>query len=159
MRTAAAGCCAVLCASAVVVAWVQERPALDGADAVAFTAGALRAAGIGGATVAPDAEAGFFRPAASTLPATAVWVTEATVEGGRLQVYVDRLAAQAVFVDEAADGGGLLLTPHQFAMLDGYTHDPALGRRLQRNVAATAAGVIGAAVAAMLALRTRKPRE
>jgi hypothetical protein len=158
VRIAGAAVCAAVCAVAPAVAWLQDRPALDGADAVAFTAGALRAAGVAGATVAASAEAGFYRPAASTSPETAVWVTEATVAGGRLDVYVDRFAAQAIFVDERADSGGLLLTPHQFAMLDGYTHDPALGRRLRRNLAATVAGSIGAVVAVMLTVRFVKDK-
>lgn len=142
---------------AVVVlgAWLQPRPDLTRGDARRFTRDVLEAAGLDEVEVTPLVTAAKDPPPATQPGAVTldVWVTAATVEGGLVSLSVDRNAAQAVrFLDLGSDGDAFL-TEAQQDLIDGYDTDPALQRRVRRNVAATVAGGLGLAVALALARR------
>ena len=156
----AAVAAAVVLLASVLVAWLESRPTLDAEDARRFAVGALNAAGFEQVSTAPEIGAG-----ASPVGASEgnedfrVWIVEAEVEGGSLELDVDRSEAQAVRVVDAADGGGPLLDNDQVRIIDDYSRNPDLDDRFRRDLAASVAGVLGAAVALTLAAKTRRAVE
>ena len=132
----------------MVVAWQQDRPDLDADDARAYTENALEHLGFGKVVVAPRVAATVYNPQSGGEPIR-VWQTAATVEGGRVQLLVQRDAGVAVFVeDRTSDGTEQLLTDEQFRELAEYEHDSPLDDHIRRNVIASIAGVLVVAVAA-----------
>lgn len=159
MRRRVARLCAAVMVGAVVAAWLAPRPDLTREDARRFTREVLEAAGFDDVEVTPLVTAAKDPPPSDQPDAVTldVWITAATVEEGLVSLSVDRNAAQAVrFLDQGTGGEGFL-TARQQERIDDYDTDPALQRRLRRNVAVTGAGALGAAAALALARRLRPP--
>ncbi|CAN5865178.1 hypothetical protein BH24ACT3_BH24ACT3_07550 [soil metagenome] len=143
IRTAIGVACAVVAVAAVLVGWVggpPERPDLDADGARRFTAEALADAGLDEARVGDDVRAGTFDPEDADTPPLDVWRTEARLEGGDIELAIDRETGRAVELNDAIDGDNLL-TDDQFDQLGAFSL-PFDGRRdwfVEQAVASVAA--------------------
>ncbi|CAN5260645.1 hypothetical protein BH18ACT4_BH18ACT4_00410 [soil metagenome] len=145
--------CALVLVVAVQAAWLQSRPPVTRDDARGFAREALEAAGFRSVQVAAAVAPGRDEPPPSATDAETidVWVTASTVEAGTIVLWVDQSEAQATRAFGTGGDGAPIITCEQYEVLDDYTRDPALARRLRRNVTATVAGVIGLLVALRIA--------
>lgn len=141
--------------AAVAAAWLQPRPDLTREDARRFTADVLEAAGLDDVEVTPLVTSAKDPPPPTQPDAVTldVWVTAATVERGLVSFSVDRNAAQVVRYLDQGPGGEAFLSESQQRRIDDYDTDPALQRRIRRNVGGTVAAALGAGVAIALARR------
>lgn len=104
----------------------SRQPAMTAADARAYTEGALAAIGLRNVTVAPE-----ITPATYGSDEVPVWETRATVDGGTVELSIEREGVYVRFVRDAATGGGSLLTDQQVAALEDFHADPAGDRRAE----------------------------
>jgi hypothetical protein len=145
VRVAAPALCALVALAAVVGAWLEPRPDLERADAREFAQGALTAAGFERVRVSNQVGA---EVDTEGTEAVQVWVTTSRVQGGEVELWVDRSVAQAVRVSsEPSD----LVSDAAFERLDDFDDDPLLDERIRRNLAVTVAGLLGAAVSFVIA--------
>jgi hypothetical protein len=149
-RFVASALCALVCMSAVAIAWHASRPSLTAADARAFTQRALASANVADVRVHADSSAGTFVPSGGgeTRP---VWITRADVGAGTLQMSIDQQRGTILRLDDT-NGSAYLLDDAQAKGLAGRHDYPSLDFRLRRNYFATFAGVLGASAAVSLSL-------
>lgn len=156
MRAVAAAL-ALVALGVVTVAWLQSPDDLTRHDAVRVAEGAFDAAGVDGALVDPDAEAGRYVPG-DDRRGIAVWKTSATVEGGTVQLWLARSDGESVFLDDRApDGSSQLLTESQFRLLADHFENPAVDRQVRRNMVLTVAAAAVALVAVRVTAATSRP--
>jgi len=134
---------------AVAIGWLQSPDQISAADAVTVASHSFRAAGVRGAVVDPSPAAGVYEPPAggSKVP---VWKTTTKVKGGTIKLWLTRADAESVFLDDRApDGAAQLLTDAQFTTLADHYENPAVGRKVRRNLLLT----VAAALIVLLAVR------
>ena len=150
VRPVLSALCAIVAVGAVLGAWFQARPSLAASDARDVAARALAAAGVTGVRVLEDVSEGTFTPQTGG-ESRAVWMAQAVVDGGTVQLSIDRRRGRVVRVDDT-NGPGYVLTEAQVKGLGGQHDYETLDRRSRRNYFATAAAVLAVCTAVALAV-------
>lgn len=133
------------------VGWLQTPGKITGREAVQTARHAFAAAGLADAEVRPRAEAGDYSVGTGKAPIE-VWKTFAALEGGTVELWLAQADGESVFLDDRTpDGTSHLLTDAQFQELADHDENPALGRRVRRNLALTLAAALVALVAVTFA--------
>lgn len=134
---------------AIAIGWLQSPSHITRADAVTVATHSFDAAGVRGAVVDPRPSAGLYEPPSGG-PKVPVWKTSAKVKGGTIKLWLTRADAESVFLDDRApDGASQLLTDTQFRKLADHYENPAVGRKIRRNLLLT----VAAALIVLLAVR------
>ncbi|MGQ0431102.1 MAG: hypothetical protein ACT452_01695 [Microthrixaceae bacterium] len=155
MRIAAAAF-ALVAVCAAAVAWLQNPHHITASEAVRAAERAFAAAGVDGAVVDPHPAAGVHVDAGGNR--VAVWITDAELDDGTVQLWLARSDGASVYLDDrASDGASHLLTEPQFERLDAFYENPAVARQIRRNVVLTVAAALLAAIAACVAVTTSNP--
>lgn len=155
MRIAAAAL-ALVAVCAAAVAWLQNPHHITASEAVRATERAFAAAGLDGAVVDARPVAGVHVGAGGSR--VAVWITEAELDGGTVQLRLARSDGASVYLDDRApDGASHLLTERQFERLDAFYENPAVARQIRRNMLLTVASALLAAIAAWVAVTASNP--
>ena len=143
MRRSAALLLGLVAIALVGVAWLQRPDHITAGEAVRAATGAFRAAGLEDASVELRAVADTYDPG-DEQPSVEVWKTNATLEGGTVELWLSREDGEPVFLDDRTpDGAAQLLTDDQFREIGDHFENPALGRQVRRNLLVTlAAGLI-----------------
>lgn len=142
---------AVVAVAVTAVAWLQAPSDISGHEAVQAARAAFAAAGLADADVRPRAEPGDYSTGTGKAPIR-VWKTFADLEGGTVELWLAQTDGESVFLDDRTpDGTSQLLTDVQFQELADHYENPALGRRVRRNLALTLAAALVALVAVTLA--------
>lgn len=140
LRIVAASLGAVALAS-VAIGWLQYPSDITAAEARAVATGAFEAAGVE-AVIDPEPTLGFFT-AAGDDERVRVWRTSAEIDGGTVELWIQRSDGLAVFIDaRTPDGSKELLTQDQFDSIERFADNPAEGRQIRRNFALTAAAAL-----------------
>lgn len=154
MRIAAAAL-ALVAVCAAAVAWLQNPDHITASEAVRAAERAFAAAGIRGAVVDPHPAAGVHVDAGGGR--VAVWITDAQLGGGTVQLWLARSDGASVYLDDRApDGASHLVTKSQFERLDAFYENPAVARQVRRNIVLTLAAALLAAIAAGVAVTTSR---
>ncbi|MFZ6004358.1 MAG: hypothetical protein ACOYXM_10555 [Actinomycetota bacterium] len=131
----------VVALASVAIGWLQYPSHITAAEARAVAKGAFEAAGVD-AVIDPEPTLGFFT-AEGDDERVRVWRTSAEIDGGIVELWVQRSDGLAVFIDaRTPDGSRELLTEDQFARIERFADNPAEGRQIRRNVALTAAAAL-----------------
>jgi len=142
---------------AVLVAWLQDPEPITAHEAAGVAAAAFAAAGVPDARVGAEPSRATYDPGGGDA-LIEVWRTVAEVDGGTIQLWLAREDAEPVFLDDRTpDGTAQLLTDAQFDALADVDDNPALDRRVRRNLVAALAGAGIVLLAAVLATQTREP--
>lgn len=132
----------VVALASAAIGWLQYPGHITAAEARAVAQGAFEAAGIDDAVVDPGPTPGLFS-AAGDDERVRVWKTSAEIEGGTIELWLQRSDGLAVFIDDRTpDGAEALLTDDQVDRIEGYADNPAEGRQIRRNIALTAAAAL-----------------
>lgn len=115
-----------------------DSPSMTEEDAATYTRGALREIGLREIQIVEGPRPGTY--GATGIP---VWEVEAVVDGGRVEMAIERDGSYVRFVRDVADTGGPLLTQQQIDELSEYSDNPAADRRRdQLFVPGVVAGVL-----------------
>lgn len=140
IRAAGASVLGALALGATLAAWLQSPPSVTAQEAIDVVREALLDAGLVDVVVDRAVEAGRYAPEGAD-SGIDVWKTEATVEGGRIRLWLARSDAEPVFLDDRTpDGSGQILDDSQYEHLARLDADPGFARHLRRNLLATGAG-------------------
>jgi hypothetical protein len=136
--------------------WAADRPDITAREAVSAAGDALARADLP-AQVDPRPIPETYRSRSQS--EVQVWRVRATLDQGRIELYLARAGAQPVAIDDrSADGTAYLLSDRQYSAVARSMEDPALSRAMQRRVGLTVGAVLVAAVALGLVLLSEPGR-
>jgi hypothetical protein len=135
--------------------WLADVPEITASEAVEVAEDAFAGAGVDAAVAAePVADTYVSRSQRSV----EVWRVRATVRDAPIDVLLARSGAQPVAIDDrSADGTAYVLSEAEYDSVAGRVDDPALERRVARNIALTLAAGLVVVAATLLVLVAERP--
>jgi hypothetical protein len=154
----------VICVVAVAVAlgagWSTEDDEFDRRGARAFAQAALEDAGLTEVEVADDVEATDYRPRtfAPDDPPLQVYRTNASTEGGTVELLVHGPSGRAVYLRDVATDGGPLLSDQQYRRLRAFAWSEEADRAERRRLVGSAAAAVLVLVAFATVITVRREK-
>ena len=128
--------------ASVVLAWLQNPGRVTAGEAVTAAEKAFASAGLRGAAVDDTPELDVFRGDDDDAAIT-VWKTRAELDAGTVELWLARSDGSLVFLDDRnADGSSQLLTDAEFKRLQDHDENPAVPRKVRRNIALSVAALL-----------------